>query len=179
MKWRWPFRLCCMVLSLQAHNASGACTEHAARQYQVPAALLRAIAQQESGNNPRALNHNANGSRDLGLMQINSAWLPTLQRYGLHEQDLWDPCVNTLVAAWLLADNFRRWGYTYRALGAYHSPQAQRQWAYAQSVLRRLQSPQSPALSVAVSVPAPAPVPHVKPAPIPPNPIPTGSAHHE
>lgn len=73
-----------------------------------------------------------------------------LARHGLREQDLWDPCVNTLVAAWLLSDNFRRWGYTYRALGAYHSPDPQRQWRYAVQVLRRL-----PPAALAQAGPAP------------------------
>lgn len=113
-----------------------ACFELAAARYQVPVSLLQAIAQVESSHNPRALNHNANGTRDIGLMQINSRWLPQLRRYGVTEKELWDPCVNTLVAAWLLSENFRRWGSTYRALGAYHSPHAERQLWYAQRVLR-------------------------------------------
>jgi len=131
----WVLGLCGLAC---APDPAHACAQHAARQFQVPVALLQAIAQQESGGNPKAVHHNANGSRDIGLMQINSSWLPVLARQGLREQDLWDPCVNTLVAAWLLAENFKRWGYTYRALGAYHSPDAQRQWGYAQRVLRRL-----------------------------------------
>jgi soluble lytic murein transglycosylase-like protein len=114
------------------------CMAHAASEFQVPLALLNAVAAQESGHNPGALRINANGSRDIGLMQINSQWLPLLRRHGLTEQDLWDPCVNSLVAAWLLARNIQRWGPTYRALGAYHSPEAHRQWRYAQQVLRRL-----------------------------------------
>ena len=136
---RWLTGLYFAVCALSSVSAL-ACIEQASQKFQVPAALLFAIAEQESGHNPRALNINANGSRDIGLMQINSSWLPTLRRHGLSEQDLWDPCVNTMVAAWLLADNFRRWGYTYRALGAYHSPDNQRQYAYALRVLQRVQS---------------------------------------
>lgn len=127
-----------------------ACTDFAARHYGVPEALLQALARQESGGRANAIHHNTNGTRDIGLMQINSSWLPLLARHGLREQDLWDPCVNTLVAAWLLSDNFRRWGYTYRALGAYHSPDPQRQWRYARQVLRHL-----PPAALAQAGPAP------------------------
>jgi len=113
-----------------------ACFELAASRYQVPVTLLKAIAQVESAHNPRAVNFNANGTRDLGLMQINSSWLPLLRKMSVTEQALWDPCVNTLVAAWLLSENFKRWGNTYRALGAYHSPNAERQLRYATRVIR-------------------------------------------
>lgn len=115
--------------------SASACFELAARRYQVPVQLLEAIAQVESAHNPRALNFNANGTRDIGLMQINSSWLPQLKEWSVSEQALWDPCVNTLVAAWLLSENFKRWGHTYRALGAYHSPDAARQLRYAKRVL--------------------------------------------
>jgi soluble lytic murein transglycosylase-like protein len=112
-----------------------ACFELAASRYQVPVHLLKAIAQVESAHNPRAMNFNTNGTRDIGLMQINSSWLPLLRKMSVTEQALWDPCVNTLVAAWLLSENFKRWGNTYRALGAYHSPNAARQLHYAKQVL--------------------------------------------
>lgn len=112
-----------------------ACFELAASRYQVPVSLLKAIAQVESAHNPHAMNVNANGSRDIGLMQINTSWLPLLRKMSVTEQTLWDPCVNTLVAAWLLSENLKRWGNTYRALGAYHSPNATRQLHYAKRVI--------------------------------------------
>lgn len=128
-------RLLMLWAGLMLACSAQACFDWAAQRYQVPSELLQAIARIESSGNPRALNRNADGSRDIGLMQINSRWLGMLQVHGLHENDLWDPCVNTLVAAWLLSENFRRWGPTYRALGAYHSPHPARQIAYARRVL--------------------------------------------
>jgi len=125
-----------------------ACFELAASRYEVPVQLLRAIAQVESGFNPRALNLNANGTHDIGLMQINSSWLPQLRQMSVSEQALWDPCVNTLVAAWLLSENFKRWGLTYKALGAYHSPDAERQLRYAKRVLRAAASGPLPQIQV-------------------------------
>ncbi|MDY7574221.1 lytic transglycosylase domain-containing protein [Actimicrobium sp. CCI2.3] len=57
-------------------------------------ALLLAIAKQESNFNPAAVGRNADGTRGIGLMQFNSGWLPALRRYGVVEQNLWDPCIN-------------------------------------------------------------------------------------
>ena len=124
-----------MALPLRA-NAH--CFDLASRQYAVPAALLRAIAQQESALNPRAVNTNRNGSVDMGLMQINSQWLGVLRRHGISARDLWDPCVNVLVGAWILANNFARMGFNAQALGAYNSSEPAQRERYARQVLKRL-----------------------------------------
>lgn len=128
------------ICALAASMAQAHCYELASARYRVPAALLRAIAQQESGGNPAARNVNRNGSVDLGLMQINSQWLPVLGRHGIGPEDLWDPCVSVLVGAWILSNNFGRMGYTLQALGAYNSSQPEQRVRYARQVLRRLHS---------------------------------------
>ncbi len=66
----------CLIAAFPAH----ACWEQAAERYGVSPELLYAIARTESGLDPQAIGLNRNGSRDIGLMQINSAWLPKLTR---------------------------------------------------------------------------------------------------
>jgi soluble lytic murein transglycosylase-like protein len=124
-----------------------ACWDDAARRYNVSSHLLYAIARTESALDPRAVGRNRDGSRDLGLMQINSRWLPRLAEYGIAEHDLFDPCTSILVGAWILADNVSRLGYTWEAVGAYNAATPARRAAYIDKVRRQLGSGPAPARS--------------------------------
>lgn len=129
--------------SLSAPSAL-ACWDEAARRYGINSALLYAIAQTESSLNPRAIGHNRNGSRDIGLMQINSWWLPRLAVYGLQERHLFDPCTNIHIGAWILAGNLHRLRDPWEAVGAYHARDPQQRRAYVQRIQRRLAQTTSP-----------------------------------
>ncbi|MDH0867278.1 lytic transglycosylase domain-containing protein [Mitsuaria sp. GD03876] len=123
-------------LSAPAPARFDRCFLAAGQRYGVSPLLLKAIARQESGLDPAARHRNADGSTDTGLMQINSAWLPTLARHGVRESDLQDPCANILVGAWILGSNFRTMGPTVQALGAYNARDPAKRQAYARQVLR-------------------------------------------
>lgn len=115
-----------------------ACFDLAGRRFDIAPALLHAIAMQESGMNPRAINRNTNGSWDAGLMQINSTWLPVLARHGIQRQDLWEPCTNIMVGAWILGRNFRAMGRTPTALGAYNAASPHKRERYARQIITRM-----------------------------------------
>lgn len=132
-----PARLIVALVFVTALPAQ-ACWDDAATRYQVSSALLYAIARTESGLNPQAIGHNRNGSRDLGLMQINSTWLPTLATHGITERDLFEPCTNIHVGAWILAGNVSRLGYTWEAVGAYNAASPALRRAYIDKVRRHL-----------------------------------------
>ncbi|WP_074710289.1 lytic transglycosylase domain-containing protein [Nitrosomonas eutropha] len=121
-------------------TAYSSCFDQASRRYGIHPDLLRAISKVESNGNVRAINRNGNGSRDIGHMQINSSWLPTLKRYGITEQSLFDPCTNTLVGAWVLARNFRELGYNWNAIGAYNAKSQDKRAIYAQKVASALKT---------------------------------------
>ena len=124
--------LACVAIPAQA------CWEEAATRYQVNSNLLHAIARTESGLNPLAIGRNRNGSRDIGIMQINSRWLPTLATYGIAEHDLFEPCTNIHIGAWILAGNIYRLGYTWDAVGAYNASRPDLRRAYVEKVRRHL-----------------------------------------
>src|SRR5690606_36371621 len=74
----------------------------------------------------------------IGLMQINSAWLPVLGRWGITEERLYEPCISAYVGAWILAGNIARHGRTWRAVGAYNAVTPSRQLAYVRKVQKQL-----------------------------------------
>ena len=131
------------ALLLAAALPAYSCWDDAASRYQVSSQLLHAIARTESGLNPHAVGKNRDGSRDIGLMQINSGWLPALARFGIHEQDLFEPCTSIHVGAWILAQNVARYGYNWEAVGAYNASSATLRRAYAARVHKNLPAPRS------------------------------------
>ena len=137
--------LCALLLALlfsaAGARAADACTwESAAARYSVNPLVLYAIASQESSLNPAAVHHNADGSYDLGLTQINSIWFPHLSKFGITPTHLMDPCINLNVGAYILALSIKKHGNTWQAIGAYHSNTPWRRDRYAQSIHRRLRS---------------------------------------
>jgi soluble lytic murein transglycosylase-like protein len=117
---------------------SMACWELAGNMYAVNPDLLYAIAKTESGLNPNAINRNKNKSYDVGIMQINSMWFSKLQKYGISEQQLFDPCTNIQVGAWILAQNMNRLGNSWNAVGAYNSGKSDRRLGYALKVYKNI-----------------------------------------
>jgi soluble lytic murein transglycosylase-like protein len=122
------------------------CWEEAGREFSIAPELLYAIAEQESNLNPRAIGHNSNGSRDIGLMQVNTYHLPRLAKYGITEQSLLnDSCRALKVGAGILADFMRRYGYSWEAVGAYNAGTAidggapERRQQYANKIAVRYQ----------------------------------------
>jgi Transglycosylase SLT domain len=148
--WRGLCAVCVLLVTGSA-AASMVCFERAAQRHGIAPEVLRAIAQQESAMNPMAVNRNRDGSMDIGLMQINSLWLPTLARYGIERAMLWEPCTNVDVGAWILAANFRRYGVNWNGLGAYNAGSAPLRLRYARQVVARLRVARPPVMSPVAS----------------------------
>ncbi|MBN3853923.1 MULTISPECIES: lytic transglycosylase domain-containing protein [unclassified Paraburkholderia] len=118
----------------QASTTDNDCFEKAGAYQGVNPLVLRAVAWRESKGDASAVNHNTNGSIDVGQAQINSIHFSELARQGIPHRALTDPCVNIFVAAWLLKQKMVRYGNTWRAIGAYHSESPGERDAYARSI---------------------------------------------
>lgn len=102
-------------------NNRSPCWVEAARYHNVDPWLLYAMANVESKFNPSALNtKNKNGTRDIGLMQINSSHLEMLRRQNISEHHLMNACASTFIGAWVLSEKIKRYGYSWRAVAAYN-----------------------------------------------------------
>lgn len=119
------FLLLLTLLPLPAHAF---CFQEAGQRYAVSPWLLWAIAKAESNLDPSAIHKNRNGTIDVGLMQINSIWADQL---GKTWDNLGDPCTNVMAGAWILSQCNQDYGYTWKAVGCYHSRTPSRRDAYA------------------------------------------------
>lgn len=134
-------RILCGLLLIQTFTYAAPlerCFNLASQTYGIPVDLLKAIAQTESKQNAYAINMNNNKSYDIGIMQINSSWLPKLSRIGISQVDLFDGCKNIQVGAWILASNIKQYGFNRKAIGAYNAVSPQKQEIYARKVLSNL-----------------------------------------
>ena len=119
-----------------------------------PAPLVEAIARQESGLNPLAVNIAGNSyypatreeaerliqkaiaagqSFDVGMMQVNNWWM---ERFAIDPFSLLDPATNERWGKWILAEEISRHGLSWKAVGKYHSPDPERGRQYAWLVYR-------------------------------------------
>lgn len=100
-------------------QAGEPCWAEASRRHGVPVELLKAVAEVESSNRARVIARNANGSTDIGFMQVNDWWLPKLAAFGIGKAELLDACTNLKVGAWILRQGIDRYGYNWQGIGAY------------------------------------------------------------
>ena len=116
------------------------CFHTASVKYQLDPWLLVAIARVESTMQPDAHRKYEDGSEDIGLMQINSVWLPELARHGIVRADLFNHCTSIHVGAWILATQLYRHGKSWYTVGRYHSTTPAKNAAWVARVVSRLRS---------------------------------------
>lgn len=143
--------------ALLATTARADCLDDAAAFHHVNVHLVRAIATVESGMRPAVTHANADGSTDIGLMQINTSWLTNLSHYGVTRAALYDGCTSAYVGAWILARNIARLGLTWDAVGAYNATTPALRVTYARKVYRQLMTDASASATRPARTPLAAP----------------------
>ena len=102
------------------HGVPLDCINHAAVAFHVPATMIVSVMKIENGRNGMAIK-NKNGTYDLGVMQINTSWLPRLEKSGINQHELqFNGCTNVMVGSWILAQGIAS-GEGWKGLGNYHS----------------------------------------------------------
>lgn len=118
-----------------------ACLILASNTYQVPPAVMIGIMHVESGRIGQEIGPNTNGTFDLGPMQVNSRWVPSLAKHwGVDQKTAkgWvrdNGCVNVHVAAWILKQKISEAGSLYGGIARYHSATPQYGRRYAAKVI--------------------------------------------
>lgn len=119
-----------LALILAPVVSHATCWEEAGQRYGIDPALLMAIGWKESRGWPHAVGPKLpDGNRALGVMQINSIHLPTLAKYGIRREDLFDACVSQQVGAWVLANCISQFGATWKSVGCYYAGPASKNTA--------------------------------------------------
>jgi hypothetical protein len=118
-----------------------ACMVAAASFYHLPPRVLPSI-QVVEGGRPGVVSRNTDGSADLGVMQVNTLWVPQFASItGMSEEAvrtrlIVDPCFNIAAAAAIMRVYLNEsGGDLLRAVGYYHSHTPQRAGEYREKVL--------------------------------------------
>jgi hypothetical protein len=103
-----------------------ACMAAVSAFYHLPPQALPAIHEVENGR-AGIVRHNTNGTDDLGVMQINTLWVPVLSHatrvpvMRVRTSLVHDDCFNVAVAGAILRIYLHESGDLVRAIGYYHS----------------------------------------------------------
>lgn len=122
------------------------CLMMAAQTYTVPPQVMVGILHVEGGKVGQEVGPNFNGTYDLGPMQVNSRWLPTLAATWHVDQGTarrWvrdNSCVNLHVSAWILRQKIEEAsGNLFYGIARYHSATPQFGHVYAAKVIRAME----------------------------------------
>ncbi|GAB1537095.1 hypothetical protein ADMFC3_27260 [Geovibrio sp. ADMFC3] len=156
------FSLCLLIIMLytcvHADDEVLKCVSEASKKYNIAEEIIDAIISEESGCVYTAINIAGTGyypidenkakelitaassdgrSFDIGVMQINKWWFDRFQyeySWGL------DKCFNVHFGTWILAYEVSRHGYTYEAIGRYHSHTDKYKLSYVDKIKKRIRS---------------------------------------
>ena len=123
-----------LMLTVCGIQARADCFDSAGSYQRVNPTMLRAIAVRENSRCDSTIHKNANGSVDVGCMQINSIHFKELSGHGVVPNDLLDQCKNIYIGAWHYKKMIRKYGDNWNAVGAYHSETPRLRDQYAREV---------------------------------------------
>jgi hypothetical protein len=114
------------------------CSISAAVKYEIPANIMLAVAEKESGK-PGQWVRNTNGTHDVGPMQFNTSYLSDLSRYGITANDVAAAgCYSFDLTAWRLRMHIRNdKGDIWTKAANYHSRTPKYNTIYRTDLMRK------------------------------------------
>lgn len=114
------------------------CSVMAAARYGIPPSIMLAVADKEAGA-PGLWKKNGNGTSDIGPMQLNTAYLATLAKYGITPEAAAAPgCYPYDLAAWRLRRHLQLdQGDVWTRAANYHSRTPRHNAAYRLDLIAR------------------------------------------
>lgn len=114
------------------------CSISAAVKYEIPANIMLAVAEKESGK-PGQWNKNKNGTYDVGPMQFNTAYLRELRQFGIEANDVAAAgCYSFDLAAWRIRLHIRNdKGDLWTRASNYHSKNPEYNHRYRDDLIRK------------------------------------------
>lgn len=128
-----------LPVGISGEQTIGVCIHQASRGHVWLERTLWALRDREGGW-IGAVVTNANGTQDLGPLQVNSSWvneIANLTRRSAVSVRWWlihDACFNVDVARWIFLSDLAATGGYWKAIGAYNSPTDWRRRRYAADV---------------------------------------------
>lgn len=122
------------------------CVAQASSRYQVPQLLLNSILLKENGRTGKCSRENANGTRDCGLAQVNTQWVPYFEKQGITSDVLFgNACTNIHASAYILRLYYQKKEFDwFKAVVAYNigpynwtDARLKTGYAYATDVVKR------------------------------------------
>lgn len=119
------------------HGVPENCIQQASAIYGVPRRDIVALLKNEGGR-PGIAVQDANGTQDLGPMQVNTCHLPTLREFGYSYKLLkYNPCANVMAGTWVFARCLAATGNLIAASACYNAGTGDMQAAWADGYVQR------------------------------------------
>jgi soluble lytic murein transglycosylase-like protein len=109
------------------------CINYYSNYFKIPKKIYYKIAKLESNFDPFAINYNNNGTKDVGLMQVNTV---LAKEYGIKNHKLlFNVCTNIYVASLRLNYCKQKYGIGLNMIGCYHSESKDKKQKYIKKYL--------------------------------------------
>lgn len=113
---------CSLFANIDLYNKYDDIFKKYEKEFGISYFLMKSIALTENNKfDNKAVMYNTNGTRDIGLMQINTSWIKWMPEAKITVEKLRDPDFNIKIAYMIVDKIIKQHGYNWSSIGRYHS----------------------------------------------------------